>query len=129
EDADSFLNRLRREKSFLERVFNALQEGVIVTAPDLRVLAVNDRALDLLGLSPERRKRALGHPLMEIVEHKALRSLILRLDPEAPRTAEEEVEIDRPGAPKGSARLALRVNFAPLSGGRDTMGGLVIILA
>ncbi|MCC7518833.1 MAG: PAS domain-containing protein [Verrucomicrobiae bacterium] len=44
------LARLVREKGFLETVFNALEEGVVVLGPERRALWLNRAARELLGL-------------------------------------------------------------------------------
>ena len=44
------LAQLVREKGFLETVFNALEEGVVVLGPERRALFFNRAACDLLGL-------------------------------------------------------------------------------
>jgi PAS domain S-box-containing protein len=53
EDVQTFLTRLAREKGFLETIFNAIQEGVIVTDATGRINYVNQSACGLLGLSLE----------------------------------------------------------------------------
>jgi len=52
--------RLIREKGFLEQVFEALLEGVILLDPDGTIAFVNRAACGLFGLDPE---RAVGEPL------------------------------------------------------------------
>ncbi len=48
------LTRLIREKGFLEKVFEALQEGVIVLDPDGDVVFVNRAVGEFFGVSPAR---------------------------------------------------------------------------
>ena len=52
--------KLAREKGFLETLFNAIQEGVIVTDAEGRITYLNAAAGQLLGIDPE---RALREPL------------------------------------------------------------------
>lgn len=53
EDMQSYLLRLAREKGFLETIFNAIQEGVIVTDADGRINFVNNATCTLFGLNAE----------------------------------------------------------------------------
>lgn len=53
EDVQTYLARLAREKGFLETIFNAIQEGVIVTDPTGRINYVNQAACALFGFSRE----------------------------------------------------------------------------
>ena len=53
EDVQTYLSRLAHEKGFLETIFNAIQEGVIVTDPTGRINYVNQAACSLFGFSRE----------------------------------------------------------------------------
>lgn len=53
EDVQTYLARLAREKGFLETIFNAIQEGVIVTDFTGRIIYVNQSACGLFGFSRE----------------------------------------------------------------------------
>ena len=59
-EVQQILTRLIQEKGFLEKVFEALQEGVIVLDPDGVIVFVNRAACGFFGLDPE---RAAGSPL------------------------------------------------------------------
>jgi two-component system, sporulation sensor kinase E len=50
EDAQNYFLRLAQEKGFLETVFNAIQEGIIVTDTKGRITYLNDAACGLFGL-------------------------------------------------------------------------------
>ena len=62
EDVEAFFVELARDKRFLETIFNAIREGVIVTDTAGTVIYMNDAAGLLLGLDPA---AALGRPLAE----------------------------------------------------------------
>ena len=62
EEAQAHLLRVVKEKGFLETIFNAIQEGIIVTGPNGRIVYLNDAACDFFGLNP---RDALGQPLAE----------------------------------------------------------------
>ena len=62
EDVQAYLLRLAREKGFLETIFNAIQEGVIVTDPEGRISYVNQAACNLFGFT---REDSMGRPITE----------------------------------------------------------------
>jgi PAS domain S-box-containing protein len=62
EEVQNYLVRLAREKGFLERIFDALQEGVIVTDVHGKIQFINAAAAQLFGVEPE---QAFGRPLEE----------------------------------------------------------------
>ena len=64
EEAQAHLLRVVKEKGFLETIFNAIQEGIIVTGPNGRIVYLNDAACNFFGLNP---RDALGQPLAEQV--------------------------------------------------------------
>jgi signal transduction histidine kinase len=53
EEVQNYLLRLAQEKGFLETVFNAIQEGIIVTDSSGRITYLNDGACELFGLDGE----------------------------------------------------------------------------
>jgi signal transduction histidine kinase len=53
EEVQTYLTRLAREKGFLEMIFNAIQEGVIVTDPEGTIIYMNEAACGLFGLPRE----------------------------------------------------------------------------
>jgi PAS domain S-box-containing protein len=59
-EVQQIVTRLIREKGFLEKVFEALQEGVILIDPHGVIDFVNQAACGFFGLDPE---RAVGEPL------------------------------------------------------------------
>jgi signal transduction histidine kinase len=62
EDVQNYFLRLAQEKGFLETVFNAIQEGIIVTDSKGRITYLNDAACGLFGLEAG---EALGKRLDE----------------------------------------------------------------
>lgn len=64
EDVQNYLLRLAQEKGFLETVFNAIQEGIIVTDCAGRITYLNDAACELFGLEGE---ESIGKQLDERV--------------------------------------------------------------
>ncbi len=53
EDVQNYLLRLAQEKGLIETVFNAIQEGIIVTDSKGRITYVNHAACDLFGIDAE----------------------------------------------------------------------------
>jgi len=64
EGVQNYFLRLAQEKGFLETVFNAIQEGIIVTDSNGRITYLNDAACGLFGLEAA---EAIGKPLDERV--------------------------------------------------------------
>jgi two-component system, sporulation sensor kinase E len=64
EEVQNYFLRLAQEKGFLETVFNAIQEGIIVTDSKGRITYLNDAACGLFGLEVA---EAIGKPLDERV--------------------------------------------------------------
>jgi two-component system, sporulation sensor kinase E len=62
EEVQNYLVRLAQEKGFLERIFDALQEGVIVTDIHGKIQFINAAAAQLFGVEPD---EAFGHSLDE----------------------------------------------------------------
>lgn len=52
-DVQNYFLRLAQEKGFLETVFNAIQEGIIVTDSGGRITYLNEAACNLFGLNAE----------------------------------------------------------------------------
>src|SRR6266513_967928 len=64
EEVQNYLLRLAQEKGFLETIFNAIQEGIIVTDSNGRITYLNDAACEIFGLEGE---SSIGKPLEEQV--------------------------------------------------------------
>ena len=64
EEARAHLLRVVKEKGFLETIFNAIQEGIVVTDPGGRIVYLNDASCEFFGLSG---RDSLGKLLAEQV--------------------------------------------------------------
>ena len=64
EEAKAHLLRVVKEKGFLETIFNAIQEGIVVTDPGGRIVYLNDASCEFFGLNGP---ASLGKPLDEQV--------------------------------------------------------------
>ena len=63
-EVQNYLVEIAREKGFLETIFNAILEGVIVTDPKGRIIYLNRAAAGFFGIKPD---AGLGQPLGETV--------------------------------------------------------------
>src|SRR4051794_6430356 len=72
EDVQNYLLQLAQEKGLIETVFNAIQEGIIVTDATGRITYVNDAACELFGLEGE---NSIGKRLDERVRGLDWKSL------------------------------------------------------
>jgi signal transduction histidine kinase len=73
EEVQNYFLRLAQEKGFFETVFNAIQEGIIVTDATGRITYLNEAACELFGLDPE---QSIGKRLDECVRGLDWASLI-----------------------------------------------------
>jgi two-component system, sporulation sensor kinase E len=64
EEVQALLSRLVREKGFLQKVFEALQEGVLLLDTAGGISFINHAGCRFFGTSPE---EAQGKPLEEVV--------------------------------------------------------------
>jgi PAS domain S-box-containing protein len=88
EDLQNYLQRLAREKGFLETIFNTLQEGVLVLDPKGRILYLNPRVEDLLGIRAE---PAVGQSVRPYLKELDWDELL-----EEPRVVSRELEVFYP---------------------------------
>lgn len=71
-DVQNYLVEIARDKGFLETIFNAILEGVIVTDPTGRLIYLNRAAAGFFGISTE---ASLGKPINEVVRGLQLANL------------------------------------------------------
>jgi two-component system, sporulation sensor kinase E len=71
-DVQGYLVELAREKGFLETIFNAILEGVIVTDPKGRIIWLNKAACGFFAIEAE---PSMGRPLNEVVRGLDLESI------------------------------------------------------
>src|ERR1700737_4224563 len=88
EEGQNYLGRLAQEKGFLERIFDALQEGVIVTDTQGKLQFINAAAAQIFLIDPD---ESIGEPLQEKlqgIDWISLRS--------SARTVSRDIEISYP---------------------------------
>ncbi len=71
-DVQNYLVEIAREKGFLETIFNAILEGVIVTDPAGRVIYMNRAAAGFFGIGTE---TSLGKPISEVIRGLGLNNI------------------------------------------------------
>jgi two-component system, sporulation sensor kinase E len=118
EGLQTVVQRLARERSFLETLFNTIEDGVLVVDETGRILYLNQAVTRLLGLQPNTEGRPLKEILPEVDWEK-----ISRLDTDGGHHVvrhEFEVEYPRP--------RFLRLYAAPLDGEETGSSGMALIL-
>ncbi len=87
-DVQSYLVELAREKGFLETIFNAILEGVIVTDPKGRIIWLNKAACGFFAIEAD---TSMGRPLKEVVRGLDLESVTA-----SGRTVNRDLEVFYP---------------------------------
>ncbi len=113
-EVQQIVARLMREKGFLEKVFEALQEGVILLNATGSIEFVNHAACRLFGLDPE---KAIGEPLSSQV-----RGLNRETLGPAGRTVSRDIEVFYP------EHRYLNFYLAPISDGETAAGDLGAVI-
>ena len=115
-EVQQIVTRLIHEKGFLEKVFEALQEGVIVLDPQGRIGFVNRAASGFFGFDPE---RAEGQPLASQVKGLDWKTL-----GKPGRTISRDLEVFYP------ENRFLNFYLAPIDGGSEsgeTLGYVMLV--
>lgn len=119
EGLQTVVQRLARERTFLETLFNAIEDGILVIDEKGKLLYHNQAATRLLGLNPE---VAEGQPVSKVLPELDWASLLAIDKHGGQRTTHHEFEITFP-APR-----FLRLYAAPLDGEAKGSTGMVLIL-
>lgn len=87
-DVQGYLTELAREKGFLETIFNAILEGVIVVDPKGRIIYMNRSTGAFFGIEAD---SSIGRPLPEVI-----RGLDLEAVTDSTRTVMRDLEVFYP---------------------------------
>src|ERR1700690_2904653 len=118
EGLQTVVQRLARERSFLETLFNTIEDGVLVVDEQGRIIYFNQAVTRLLGLQPGIEGQHVKRYLPELEWGD-----ILHFDSEGgPRVARHEFEVNYP-RPR-----FLRLYAAPLDGEATGSSGVALIL-
>jgi PAS domain S-box-containing protein len=112
-EVQQIVTRLIHEKGFLEKVFEAMQEGVILLDPQGVIGFVNRAASGFFGLDPE---KAVGQPLSSQV-----RGLDWQSMGRPGRTVSRDLEIFYP------EKRFLNFYLAPIDGGEESPGYVMLV--
>jgi len=117
EGLQTVVQRLARERSFLETLFNTIEDGVLVADEQGRVIYFNQAVTRLIGLQPDAEDLQIADILPEVDWEK-----ISRVDAGGTRVTRLEFEIHYPRS------RFLRLYAAPLDGEATGSSGVALIL-
>ncbi|CAF0702118.1 sensor histidine kinase [Candidatus Methylacidithermus pantelleriae] len=112
-EIQTYLQRLVREKGFLETIFNTLQEGVLVVDRQGKVIYGNQSVERLLGISPE---EILGKPVERYIDGLDWKEVL-----EGEKIVSRDLEVHYPES------RYLTFYAVPLEGGMQSGSAFVVI--
>lgn len=118
EGLQTVVQRLARERSFLETLFNTIEDGVLVVDEQGRIIYFNQAVTRLLGLQPD----VEGQPIADFLPDVDWRKISQADVAGGARVARHEFEVDYP-RPR-----FLRLYAAPLDGEATGSSGVALIL-
>ena len=119
EGLQTVVQRLARERTFLETLFNTIEDGVLVADEAGRVLYFNHAVTRLLGLQPQQSEGQLITRHLPQLDWSELAALGRA---GGPRVVRQEFEVTYP------RRCFLRLYAAPLDGETTGSSGVALIL-
>jgi PAS domain S-box-containing protein len=119
EGLQTVVQRLARERSFLETLFNTIEDGVLVVDESGRVVYLNQAVTRLLGLQQQ---NAEGQQITRILPELDWADLVSRDRAGGQQVVRHEFEVSYP------RRRFLRLYAAPLDGEATGSSGVALIL-
>src|SRR5687768_16885072 len=119
EGLQTVVQRLARERSFLETLFNTIEDGVLVVDESGRVIYLNQAVNHLLGLQPQ---DAEGQQITRLLPGVDWTELLSRDRAGGPQVVRHEFETSYP------RHRFLRLYAAPLDGEATGSSGIALIL-
>lgn len=119
EGLQTVVQRLARERNFLETLFNRIEDGVVVTDEEGRVIYVNEAVAGLLGFTAE---QAEGQPVTRLLPRMDWEQLKRVDQAGGSGVVRQEFEVSYP-----TPRF-LRLYAAPLDGEAAGSSGVALIL-
>jgi two-component system, sporulation sensor kinase E len=118
EGLQTVVQRLARERTFLETLFNTIEDGVLVVDENKRIIYFNSAVSNLLGIRPT----AEGQPVTRYLPEFDWEHL-MQIDAKGgPRVIRQEIEVTSP-RPR-----YLHLYAAPLDGEKSGSAGVALIL-
>ena len=115
----SVVQRLARERSFLETLFNTIEDGILVLDESGRIAYCNQAAAEMIGLQPEATE---GELIARYLPQFDWRKLVALERTSAKRVVRHELELLYP-RPR-----FIRLYAAPLEGAVNGSSGVALIL-
>jgi len=119
EGLQTVVQRLARERSFLETLFNTIEDGVLVVDEQGRIVYFNQAVTNLLGLKPH---EAEGQPVTRHLAELNWKELSARDRAGGQQVVRHEFEVNYP------RKRFLRLYAAPLDGEATGSSGVALIL-
>src|SRR5439155_11380525 len=119
EGLQTVVQRLARERSFLETLFNTIEDGVLVADEHGRIVYFNEAVTNLLGLKAQ---DAEGQPVKRYLPELDWKELSGRDRAGGPQVVRHEFEVNYP------RHRFLRMYAAPLDGEAAGSSGVALIL-
>lgn len=119
EEVQTVVQRLARERNFLETLFNAIEDGILVLDKHGRIIYFNHAVTVLLGLPAEATE---GHPVARYLPQLDWKKLFEKDKSGGPQVVRHEFEVSYPRA------RFLRMYSAPLDGETAGSAGVALIL-
>jgi PAS domain S-box-containing protein len=119
EGLQTVVQRLARERNFLETLFNAIEDGVLVLDEQGRVIYFNQAVTQLLNWPPG---EVEGRPISQFLPEVDWKSIAAQAAQGGPRIARHEFEVSYPRS------KFLRLYAAPLDGESRGGSGMALIL-
>jgi two-component system, sporulation sensor kinase E len=119
EGLQTVVQRLARERGFLETLFNTIEDGVLVADEQGRILYFNQAVVDLIGLPPQ---QAEGQKITRYLPQLDWQELVSLDDSGGGRIMRQEFEVSYPRS------RYLRLYAAPLDGEATGSSGVALIL-
>ncbi len=113
------VERLAQERSFLETLFNTIEDGVLVVDEAGRILYFNQSVTRLVGLPPDTTE---GQPISRFLPEVEWKKLLAMDQAGGERVVRHELEVDYPRPRQ------LRLYAAPLDGESTGSRGVALIL-
>src|SRR5438552_18349873 len=119
EGLQTVVQRLARERSLLETLFNTIEDGVLVVDEQGRIVYFNQAVTNLLGLKPH---EAEGQPVTRHLAELNWKELSARDRAGGQQVVRHEFEVNYP------RKRFLRLYAAPLDGEATGSSGVALIL-